>query len=65
MNDIIIRTLKTLIQSAIGAAAAAAITAIGSETIISAVDWQRVAGTAALAAVVCVLMNISKWKGEE
>lgn len=63
MNDVIIRALKTLVQSAAGMAAAAALTAIGSAAVITAVDWKYVAGSACLAAVVSVLMNINKIYG--
>lgn len=65
MNDVIVRALKTLIQSAAGMAAAAALTAIGSAAVITAVDWPYVAGSAALAAVVSILMNINKIYGGE
>lgn len=64
MNDVIIRAVKTLIQSAIGMAAGAAIVAIGDNATITAVDWPYVAGCAALAAVVSILMNLNKLKGD-
>lgn len=58
INAIIIRAIKTLIQSAIGAAATAALAAIGSATTIGQVNWGIVASTAGLAAIVSVLMNL-------
>lgn len=60
INAVIMRAFKTLIQAAIGAAASAALAAIGSATTIGDVNWGVVAGTAGLAAVVSVLMNIVK-----
>lgn len=65
MNDIIIRALKTLIQSAIGCAAVAALAAIGSASVMESVDWHYVVSSACLAAVVSLLMNVSKMKGDE
>lgn len=52
------RAWKTLVQSAIGAAAGAVLSVIGSSTTMGQVDWQLVASTACLAAIVSVLMNI-------
>ena len=65
MNDVITRALKTLIQSAIGCAAVAALSAIGTANVMGAVDWQYVASSACLAAVVSLLMNMSKLKGDD
>lgn len=58
LNAIIMRAIKTLIQSAIGAAATAALAAIGSATTIGEVNWGLVASTAALATIVSILMNL-------
>lgn len=52
------RAWKTLVQSAIGAAAGAVLSVIGTSTTMAQVDWQLVASTACLAAIVSVLMNI-------
>ena len=57
---VIMRAVKTLIQAAIGAAASAALAAIGSASTIGDVNWGIVASTAGLAAIVSVLMNISR-----
>ena len=65
MNDVLVRALKTLVQSAAGMAAAAALVAIGDNNIISDVGWRYVAESAALAAVVSILMNINKIYGGE
>ena len=65
MNDVIIRAIKTLIQSAIGCAAVAALTAIGSASVMEAVEWRYVASSACLAAIVSLLMNASKLKGDD
>lgn len=58
VKAIIVRAYRTVIQSAIGAAATAALTAIGSATTLGEVHWGHVASTAGLAAVVCVLMSL-------
>ena len=60
LKAIFFRAIKTLIQSAIGAAASAALAAIGSASTIGEVQWGLVASTAGLAAIVSVLMNISR-----
>lgn len=65
MNDVIIRAIKTLIQTAIGCAAVAALTAIGSASVMEAVDWRYVASSACLAAIVSLLMNAAKLKGDD
>lgn len=65
MNDVILRAIKTLIQSAIGCAAVAALSAIGSASVMDAVDWRYVASSACLAAIVSLLMNASKLKGDD
>lgn len=57
-NAILTRAFKTLIQSAIGAAASAALAVIGTSATMGDVSWGLVASTAGLAAVVSVLMNI-------
>ena len=44
---------------AIKTAAQAAVAAIGAATVIGAVDWRVVASTAALAAVLSLLMSVS------
>lgn len=58
INAVWMRAIKTLVQSAIGAAATACLSAIGSSTTIGQVDWKLVASTACLAAIVSALMNI-------
>lgn len=65
MNDVIIRAIKTLVQTAIGCAAVAALTAIGSASVMEAVDWRYVASSACLAAIVSLLMNATKLKGDD
>jgi len=55
---VITRAVKTLIQSAIGAAASAALATIGTSATMGEVNWGLVASTAGLAAIVSVLMNI-------
>lgn len=55
---IIKRAIKTLVQSAIGAGATAALTVIGTSTTLGEVNWGMVASTAVLAMIVSVLMNI-------
>lgn len=65
MNDVILRAIKTLIQSAIGCAAVAALSAIGSASVMDAVNWRYVASSACLAAIVSLLMNASKLKGDD
>ncbi len=52
------RAYKTLIQSAIGSAASAAIVAIGSAKTMEQVNWLAVLSTAGLSFVVAVLWNI-------
>lgn len=65
MNDVFARSMKTLAQCAIGMAAGAALAAIGGAPTITAVDWPYVAGSAALAAIAAVLMNLNKLKGDD
>lgn len=55
---VITRAVKTLIQSAIGAAASAALATIGTSATMGEVSWSLVASTAGLAAIVSVLMNV-------
>ena len=55
---VITRAVKTLIQSAIGAAASAALATIGTSATMGEVNWGLVASTAGLAAIVSVLMNV-------
>lgn len=57
-SAILMRAWKTLIQSAIGAAATAAIATIGTATTMGEVNWWTVASTACLAAIVSLLMNV-------
>lgn len=57
INAVWNRAWKTLVQSAIGAAATACLSVIGTSTTIGEVDWHLVAGTACLAAIVSLLMN--------
>ena len=57
-NAVLMRAIKTLIQSAIGAAATACLTVIGTSTTIGDVNWKVVASTACLSAIVSVLMNV-------
>ncbi len=58
MDAIFTRAWKTLIQSAIGAAATACLSVIGTSTTMGQVDWKVVASTACLATIVSVLMNL-------
>lgn len=58
INAIMTRAWKTLIQSAIGAAATSALTAIGTATTMGEVAWGAVASTACLSAIVSLLMNL-------
>ena len=46
-----VRAIKTAAQAAVGA--------IGAATVIGAVDWRVVASTAALAAVLSLLMSVA------
>ena len=55
---ILMRAWKTLIQAAIGAAATAALSAIGTAQTMGDVNWGLVASTACLAAIVSLLMNV-------
>jgi len=57
-NAVMTRAIKTLIQSAIGAAATSCLAVIGTSTTMGQVDWKLVASTACLAAIVSALMNI-------
>lgn len=57
-SAILMRAWKTLIQSAIGAAATSALTAIGTATSMGEVRWGMVASTACLSAIVSLLMNV-------
>lgn len=50
-----IRALRTLIQTA----ASAAVTAIGTAATLGEVDWVKVGSTAALSAILSVLMSLS------
>lgn len=54
-KDILIRTIKTMCQAAVGY--------IGSATAMGQVDWMMCASTIVLAGIVCVLMNIANWEG--
>lgn len=58
VNAVLQRAWKTLVQSAIGAAAGAVLGVIGSAQTMEQVDWRLVASTACLSAIVSVLMNI-------
>ncbi|WP_317334187.1 holin [Streptococcus orisratti] len=49
-----IKVVKTMAQAALGV--------IGSTALISEVNWQVVASTAALSGLVCVLMNLADLK---
>lgn len=57
-SAILTRAFKTLIQAAIGAAASAALAAIGTAQSMGDVNWYMVASTACLAAIVSMLMNV-------
>ena len=57
-NAILTRAWKTLIQSAIGSAATACLTVIGTATTMGEVNWVTVASTACLSAIVSMLMNV-------
>lgn len=52
------RAYKTLIQSAIGSAATAMLTVIGTSTTMGQVNWGLVASTACLSAITSILWNI-------
>ena len=52
------RAYKTLIQSAIGSAATACLTVIGTSTTMGEVNWGLVASTACLSAITSILWNI-------
>lgn len=54
----LMRAWKTLVQSAIGAAATAALTVIGTSATMGEVNWVTVASTACLSAIVSLLMNV-------
>lgn len=58
INAVWTRAIKTLIQSAIGAAATACLAVIGTSTTMGQVDWKLVASTACLSAIVSLLMNV-------
>ena len=58
VDAILTRAWKTLIQSAIGSAATAALTAIGTATTMGEVEWGVVLSTACLSAIVSLLMNL-------
>lgn len=58
INAVWSRAWKTLVQSAIGAAAGAMLSVIGTSNTMEQVDWHLVASTACLAAIVSVIMNI-------
>lgn len=57
-NAIVMRAIKTLIQSAIGAAATSALAVIGTSATMGEVNWGMVASTACLSAIVSLLMNV-------
>lgn len=57
-SAIIIRAIKTLVQSAIGAAATSALAVIGTSATMGEVNWGMVASTACLSAIVSMLMNV-------
>ena len=57
-SAIVMRAIKTLIQSAIGAGASAALATIGTSATMGEVQWGLVASTACLAAIVSLLMNV-------
>lgn len=52
ITDILIRTVKTMAQSAIGAIGTSAV-------LVSDVDWKVVLSTVCLSGIVCILMNIA------
>lgn len=53
---IIIKTIKTMAQTAIGI--------IGAGYVLSDIDWATVASASVLSGVVCLLMNLSDLKEE-
>lgn len=57
-NAMLMRAFKTLIQSAIGAAASSALAVIGTSATMGEVQWGLVASTACLSAIVSLLMNV-------
>lgn len=52
LKTVIIRTVKTMAQTAIGV--------IGSAALISEVDWAVVGSSVLLSGVICILMNIAQ-----
>ena len=58
MNDALKRAWRTVIQAAVSSAATAALTAIGSAKTLGEVQWWTVLSTAAMAAIVSILMSI-------
>ena len=56
-KKIIIKTIKTMAQTAIGI--------IGSGYVLSDINWATVASASVLSGVVCILMNISELKESE
>lgn len=57
-SAVLTRAWKTLIQSAIGSAATACLTVIGTATTMGEVNWVAVASTACLSAITSMLWNI-------
>lgn len=57
-SAIVMRAIKTLIQSAIGAGATSALAVIGTSATMGEVNWGMVASTACLSAIVSLLMNV-------
>ena len=53
---IIIKTIKTMAQTAVGI--------IGAGYVLSDIDWTTVASASVLSGVVCLLMNLSDLKEE-
>ena len=56
-KKIIIKTIKTMAQTAIGI--------VGSGYVLSDIDWATVASASVLSGIVCLLMNISELKESE
>ena len=57
VKQIIIKTIKTMAQTAVGI--------VGAGYVLSDIDWATVASASVLSGIVCLLMNISELKESE